>query len=63
MKGKPISHEDEAGRAEDVAACYSDTHLLLIVLGWKAKLDIKHMRQDAWRWQSQNQNGYGIPHD
>lgn len=60
VRGKPISHEDEARRADDVAACYADTHLPLLVPGWKAEPDIEHMCQDAWRWQSQNPNCYGI---
>lgn len=28
------------------------------VLGWKAELGLDDMCADAWRWQSQNPNGY-----
>ena len=28
------------------------------VLGWKAELGLDDMCSDAWRWQSQNPNGY-----
>ena len=58
VTGKPIPHEYVARRAGDVAACYADTHLGFKELGWKAELDIVRMCQDAWRWQSQNPNGY-----
>ena len=58
VTGKPIPHEYVARRAGDVAACYADTHLAFKELGWKAELDIVRMCQDAWRWQSQNPNGY-----
>ena len=47
-----------ARRPGDVAACYADTTLAFKELGWKAELDIERMCQDAWRWQSQNPNGY-----
>ena len=60
VTGKPIPHEYVARRAGDVAACYADTHLAFKELGWKAELDIVRMCQDAWRWQSQNPNGYEI---
>ena len=58
VTGKPIPHEFVARRPGDVAACFADTHLALKELGWKAELDIERMCQDAWRWQSQNPNGY-----
>jgi UDP-glucose 4-epimerase len=41
-----------------VAACYADTHLAQEALGWKAVLGVDRMCADAWRWQSQNPNGY-----
>jgi UDP-glucose 4-epimerase len=50
--------ESVARRPGDVAACYADTTLAFKELGWKAELDIERMCQDAWRWQSQNPNGY-----
>ena len=27
-------------------------------LGWEAKLGLKEMCEDTWRWQSGNPNGY-----
>ncbi|MDI9232721.1 GDP-mannose 4,6-dehydratase [Limnohabitans sp. HM2-2] len=48
----------EARRSDDVATCYSDTRLAQEALGWKAELGVDRMCQDAWRWQSQNPNGY-----
>ena len=58
VTGKPIPHEFVARRPGDVAACYAETTLAFKELGWKAELDIERMCQDAWRWQSQNPNGY-----
>lgn len=45
-------------RPGDVASCYADTRRAREVLGWEAKLDVARMCQDAWRWQSNNPNGY-----
>jgi UDP-glucose 4-epimerase len=41
-----------------VAQCYADPAYAFEVLGWKAELDIERMCEDAWRWQSQNPEGY-----
>ena len=45
-------------RPGDVAACYANTQLAEKELGWKAELGVERMCTDAWRWQSQNPNGY-----
>ena len=45
-------------RPGDVAACYADTRLAREALGWQARLDVDRMCQDAWRWQSNNPDGY-----
>lgn len=45
-------------RPGDVASCYADTALAESTLQWKAELDAVKMCQDAWRWQSQNPDGY-----
>jgi len=56
--GKTILTEFVARRPGDVAACYADASLAAIELGWKARFDLDAMCSDAWRWQSQNPDGY-----
>ena len=45
-------------RHGDVACCFADPTLANHELGWKAELSLERMCLDAWRWQSQNPNGY-----
>ena len=58
VTGVPVPYKFVDRRPGDVAACYANTQLAEQELGWKAKLDVARMSQDAWRWQSQNPNGY-----
>ncbi|MBB6284648.1 UDP-glucose 4-epimerase GalE [Geobacillus subterraneus] len=45
-------------RPGDVAVCYADPTKVKEELGWVATRGIEDMCRDAWRWQSQNPNGY-----
>lgn len=45
-------------RPGDIAACYADSTLAKAELNWEAQRDIEAMCVDAWRWQSNNPNGY-----
>ncbi|MGL5260179.1 MAG: UDP-glucose 4-epimerase GalE [Lachnospiraceae bacterium] len=45
-------------REGDIATCYSDATKAKEELGWSAQNGIKEMCEDAWRWQSNNPNGY-----
>ncbi len=56
--GRPVPYEIVARRAGDVAASYADVTLAARELGWHARLGIEAMCRDAWRWQSDNPNGY-----
>jgi UDP-glucose 4-epimerase len=56
--GKRVTYEIVARRPGDVASCYADPALAARELGWQAKLGIDDMCRDAWRWQSQNPQGY-----
>ena len=58
VTGVPVPYQFVARRPGDVAACYADTRLAQEALGWQAELGVDRMCQDAWRWQSQNPNGY-----
>ena len=56
--GRDIPYEIKPRRAGDIAMCYADPSKALRVLGWKAQRGLDEMCEDAWRWQSQNPNGY-----
>jgi len=56
--GRDIPYTVAARRAGDVAECYADPGLAQRELDWRAELDVETMCADAWRWQSQNPQGY-----
>lgn len=56
--GKDIPYQIVARRSGDVAACYADPTKALRELGWRAERGLQAMCEDAWRWQSQNPDGY-----
>lgn len=58
VTGVPVPYKLAARRTGDVAICYADTSLAEATLGWKAKLSVERMCADAWRWQSNNPDGY-----
>ena len=45
-------------RSGDVDICYADVSKAKRLLNWKAENNLFDMCRDAWRWQSQNPNGY-----
>jgi UDP-glucose 4-epimerase len=56
--GRPVSYRIAPRRVGDIATCYADPALAASLLGWKAELGLDAMCADAWRWQSQNPNGF-----
>jgi UDP-glucose 4-epimerase len=58
VTGVPIPYKFVKRRPGDIAACYANTELAEQVMGWKAKLGLERICADAWRWQSQNPDGY-----
>jgi len=56
--GRPLPYEIVGRRAGDVAEMFADPAKAESLLGWKARRDLAAMCRDAWRWQSQNPNGY-----
>lgn len=56
--GKPLPHALMDRRSGDVACCYANPQQAQDVLGWVAERDLATMCEDAWRWQSQNPQGY-----
>ena len=56
--GKTIAYEVVDRRPGDIAECYADPAYALAELGWKAERGVEDMCRDAWKWQTQNPNGY-----
>ncbi|REF27352.1 UDP-galactose 4-epimerase [Xenorhabdus cabanillasii] len=55
---KSVPYEICSRRPGDIAECWSSPEKAERELGWKASRTIVEMTNDAWRWQSQNPNGY-----
>lgn len=56
--GSDIPYQVQPRRAGDIAACYADCSKAERELDWVAERTIADACQDAWRWQSQNPNGF-----
>lgn len=56
--GKEIPFVIDSRRPGDPDEVYANATKAKNLLGWEAKLDIKRMCEDSWRWQSNNPNGY-----
>lgn len=57
--GKEIPYEVVDRRPGDIDASYADASKALRDLNWKTEKTLEEACADAWRWQSQNPNGYG----
>lgn len=55
---KKVEYKIGPRRSGDIATCYADPAKAEKELGWKAERGIKEMCEDAWKWQSENPNGY-----
>nr|MBQ8253665.1 UDP-glucose 4-epimerase GalE [Lachnospiraceae bacterium] len=56
--GVEVPYEIKPRRAGDIATNYADASLAKEELGWTAERGIREMCEDAWRWQSNNPNGF-----
>ena len=56
--GKRIPYRIVARRPGDVASSYADPSKAQREMGWTARRFLDDICRDAWRWQSQNPNGY-----
>jgi len=56
--GKTVPYEVVERRPGDVASCYANSDKANSELGWTAKKSFQEACADAWRWQSQNPNGF-----
>ena len=56
--GKKVPYAIVDRRPGDVAQCWADPARAVHDLGWRAVYDLQRMCADAWRWQSDNPDGY-----
>ncbi|MDP2880803.1 MAG: UDP-glucose 4-epimerase GalE [Azonexus sp.] len=56
--GRPVPYELAPRRSGDVASCYADPAFAAELLNWRAARNMDAMCVDAWRWQSNNPNGF-----
>ena len=56
--GKELPYVIDPRRPGDIATCYSDPSKAKEILGWVAEKNLQDMCSDAWRWQSNNPDGY-----
>lgn len=53
-----LPHRIVARRPGDVAECWADPSRAKADLGWQANRGLDDIMRDAWRWQSDNPNGF-----
>ena len=58
--GREIPFRVAARRPGDAPECYADPSKAKKELGWAARRDINEMCRDAWNWQFQYPEGYGV---
>lgn len=58
--GKNIAYNIKPRRTGDLAEYFAEPSLAKTQLDWEAKHGLDRMCADAWRWQSQNPNGYAV---
>ena len=56
--GHAVAYEIGARRAGDVQDSWADASKARAVLGWEASRGIDEICRDAWKWQSNNPQGY-----
>jgi UDP-glucose 4-epimerase len=59
INGVKVVMKNGPRRPGDVAVVYADPAKALRLLDWQAEKGIDAMCRDAWRWQTQNPEGYG----
>ena len=58
VNGVKVPYKIEARRPGDIAECWADPTKAKELLGWSATKNLEDLCRDAWRWQTQNHNGY-----
>lgn len=55
---KPVPYQIVDRRPGDIAECWADPAKAMKELEWRAERTLEQMTEDAWRWQSNNPQGY-----
>ena len=58
VNGVKVNYKIVDRRPGDIAECWADPKKAKEDLGWVAEKGLEEMCRDAWRWQTQNPNGY-----
>ena len=58
VNGRAVPYVIDDRRAGDLPEFYADAAKAERLFGWRAQRGIEEMCRDAWRWQTQNPNGY-----
>jgi UDP-glucose 4-epimerase len=58
VSGQKIPYQIVARRPGDIAVSFADVSKAQRELGWRAERSIEEMCADAWRWQSNQPNGF-----
>jgi UDP-glucose 4-epimerase len=53
-----VPYKFASRREGDIAECYADPSLAAKLIDWRAEKNLGQMCIDAWRWQSNNPDGY-----
>ena len=56
--GHKLKYKIAPRRAGDIASCYARPDKAAKELGWQATKNMEAMCKDAWRWQTENPEGY-----
>lgn len=56
--GRPVRYKFAPRRTGDIAECYADPALAAELIDWHARRNLDQICADAWRWQSNNPDGY-----
>ena len=58
VTGRSVNYKIAPRRAGDLAECFANPALALAELHWQTEKNLDDMLADAWRWQSNNPQGY-----
>jgi UDP-glucose-4-epimerase GalE len=61
LTGEPVPSVDAPRRAGDPPVVWADPSLAERSLGWRARHDLSHMIETAWRWHGRHPDGYATP--
>ncbi len=58
VSGRSVNYQIAPRRPGDIAECFADPTGAANLIGWRADRGLEQMCIDAWRWQTNNPDGY-----